>query len=75
MSQLQLDKLIFEVNSREEPGKGSAMARFLGRGLRNKILNSVDRTIDFKELIKKRREEREKRVTQKGRREKIDVQH
>ena len=45
------------------------MARFLGRGLRNKIPNSVDRTIDFKELIRKRREEREKRVIKKGRTE------
>ena len=69
LSQLQLDELIFEVNAREEPNKGSAMARFLGRGLRNKIPNSVDRTIDFKELIRKRREEREKRVTKKGRTE------
>ena len=43
LSQLQIDELIFEVNSREEQGdKGSAMARFLGRGLRNKIPNSVD---------------------------------
>ena len=69
LSQLQLDELIFEVNSREEPNKGSAMARFLGRGLRNKIPNSVDRTIDFKELIKRRREERERRVNKKGRTE------
>ena len=69
MSQLQLNELIFEVNAREEPNKGSAMARFLGRGLWNKILNSVDRTIDFKELIRKRREEREKRVNKKGRTE------
>ena len=64
LSQLQLDELIFEVNSREEPNKGSAMARFLGRGLRNEIPNSVDRTVDFKELIRKRTEEREKRDMQ-----------
>ena len=66
LSQLQLDELIFEVNAREEPNKGSAMARFLGRGLRHKIPNSVDRSIDFKELIRKRREAREKRVNKKG---------
>ena len=70
LSQLQLDELIFEVNSREEQGdKGSAMARFLGRGLRNKIPNSVDRTVNFKELIRRRREEREKRVKKEGRTE------
>ena len=40
------------MNSCEEPNKGSAMNRFLGRGLRNKILNSVDRSIDGKELIR-----------------------
>ena len=69
LNQLQLDELIFEVNSREEPGRGSALARFLGRGLRNKIPNSVDRTINFKDLINKRREERKKRVNKKGRTE------
>ena len=53
LSQLQLDELIFEVNAREEPNKGSAMARFLGRGLRHKIPNSVDRLPDFKELIER----------------------
>ena len=67
LSQLQLDEIIFEVNSREEPNKGSAMNRFLGRGLRKKIPNSVDRSIDGKELIKIRRETREKRVQKKGR--------
>ena len=42
LSQLQLDELVFEINSREEPGnKGSAMARFMGRGLRSKLANSV----------------------------------
>ena len=40
------------MNAREEPNKGSAMARFLGRGLRHKIPNSVDRSIDVKELIR-----------------------
>ena len=45
------------------------MACFLGRGLRNEIPNSVDRTVDFKELIRKRREEREKRVKKEGRTE------
>ena len=52
LSQLQLDEIIFEVNSREEPNKGSAMSRFLGRELRNKIPNFVDRSIDGKELIR-----------------------
>ena len=62
LSQLQLDEIIFEVNFREEPNIGSAMNRFLGRGLKNEISNSVDRSIDGKELIKIRRETIEKRV-------------
>ena len=69
LNQLQIDELIFEVNAREEPSKGSAMTRFLGRGLRHKIPNSVDRTVDGKELIRIRRETREKRVKKKGRTE------
>ena len=70
LSQLQLDELIFEINSREEQGdKGSALARFLGRGLRNKLPNSVDRTVNFKDLIRRRRDEREKRVKKEGRTE------
>merc|ERR1711875_3746 len=67
LSQLQLDELIFEVNAREEQGnKGSALARFMGRGLRNKLPNSVDRSVNFKDLIRKRRDEREKRVRKGG---------
>ena len=69
MTQLQIDGLIYEVNAREEPNKGSAMTRFLGRGLRHKIPNSVDRSIDGKELIRIRREAQEKRVKKKGRTE------
>ena len=37
--------------------------------LRHKIPNSVDRTVDGKELIRIRREAREKRVKKKGRTE------
>ena len=56
LSQLQLDELIFEVNSREEQGnKGSALARFMGRGLRNKLLNSVDRSVNFKDFDQKKK--------------------
>ena len=33
LSQLQLDELIFEVNSREEPNKGSVMAWFSWKGI------------------------------------------
>ena len=43
------------------------MTRFLGRGLRHKIPNSVDRTVDGKELIRIRREAREKRVKKRAR--------
>ena len=55
------------MNAREEQGnKGSALTRFMGRGLRTKLPNSVDRSVNFKELIKKRKDEREKRVKKGG---------
>ena len=70
LSQLQLDELIFEVNAREEQGnKGSALIRFMGRGLRTKLPNSVDRSVNFRDLIKRRKDEREKRVKKGGRTE------
>ena len=45
------------------------MTRFLGRGLRHKIPNQVDRSVNGKELIRIRTETREKRVKKKGRTE------
>ena len=41
----------------------------MGRGLRNKLPNSVDRSVNFKDLIRRRRDEREKRVRKGGRTE------
>ena len=32
LSQLQLDEIIFEVNAREEPNRGSALSRCMVRG-------------------------------------------
>ena len=45
-----------------ESSTGSALARFLGKGLRQRFPNSVYRTVDGRELIRQRREAREKRV-------------
>ena len=65
---MQIDELIYEINAREEPSRGSALTRFLGRGLRQK--NSVDRSVTGKKLIRIRREAREKRVRKKEQTEK-----
>ena len=68
LSQLQMGKLVFAINSRETD-TGSALARFLGKGLRQRLPNSVDRTVDGRELIRQRCEAREKRVKRKERTE------
>ena len=36
LSQFQIDELVFAINSRET-SQGSALARFLGRGLRQRL--------------------------------------
>ena len=51
--------------------QGFCYDTLLGRGLRHKIPNLVDRSIDGKEHIRIRRETREKRVKKKGRTEEI----
>ena len=66
-SQLQLAELVFAVNSRDQPNQGSAITRFLGRGVRGALPNSLDRSTNWQEKVTARGDERQKRVNKKGR--------
>ena len=68
LTQLDINEMVFALNSKETD-TGSNLLRFIGRGLRTHIPNSLDRSVDFKELIKERRLAREKRVQKKERTE------
>ena len=60
--------MVFALNSKESD-TGSNLSRFIGRGLRTHIPNSLDRSVNFRELIKERRLARERRVRKKERTE------
>ena len=67
LSQLQLAELVFAVNSKHRGEHGSAITRFLGRGVRGILPNSLDRNVQWKELIERRGAIRQKRVDKKQR--------
>ena len=67
LSQLQLSELVYAVNGREERDKGSSVTRFMGRWTRSNLPNSWDRSVDWRQQIEMRGEEREKRVKKKRR--------
>ena len=62
LSQLQLSEIVYAKKCKENGDKGSAMTRFIGRGIRSKLPNSWDRSVDWRQQIEMRGEEREKRV-------------
>ena len=67
LSQLQLSEMVFAVNSRDQSNQGSAITRFLGRGVRGALPNSLDRSSNWQEQVTARGEVRQKRVDKKGR--------
>ena len=67
LSQLQLAEMVFAVNSCDQPNQGSAITRFLGRGVRGALPNSLDRSTNWQEKVTARGEARQKRVNKKGR--------
>ena len=67
LSQLQLSELVFAVNCRDHHDQGSAITRFLGRGVRGNLPNSLNRNVDWKAQVEARGETRQKRVDKKGR--------
>ena len=58
---------MYAVNCREDGDKGSAMNRLIRRGTRNYLPNSWYRSVDWKQQIEMREDEREKRVRKKER--------
>ena len=67
LSQLQLAEIVFAVNSREQQNQGSAITRFLGRGVRGALPNSLNRSTNWQEQVRAHGEARQQRVTKKGR--------
>ena len=53
--------MVFALNSKDTD-TGSNLSRFIGHGLSTHIPNSLDRSVNIRELIKERRLAREKRV-------------
>ena len=59
---------MFLINAREQPGGvGSPSSRFLRRGVRTGIPNSLDRSVNWDRMIELRGVEHEKRVQKPGR--------
>ena len=67
LSQLQIAEMVFAINSREQQDQGSAITRFLGRGARENLPNSLDRSVNWEEQVQTRGEKRQARVNKKGR--------
>ena len=66
LSQLQTDKLVYCLKSKEtDHNQGSALTRFIGCDSRQKLPNSVDRSVNIRELIVGRQVHREKRGEKK----------
>ena len=55
------------MNCKEDVDKGSAMTRFIERGTRSNLPNSLDRSVDSRQHIEMRGKEREKIVRKKER--------
>ena len=62
ITQLQLQEHIYAVNCKEEGETGLATTRFIGRGTRTGLRKSWEFFVDWREQIKKRGEQKEKRV-------------
>ena len=68
LSELQLHELLYCINAREQQGGAcSPLSRFLGRGVRSSIPNSLDRSVNWQKLMDIREAQHEKRVSKPGR--------
>ena len=66
LSQLQLSKLIFCINTREHPnGQGSPLSRFLGHDVRGTLPNSLNRSFNWDKAIEMHAAMRRKKWLQK----------
>merc|ERR1711888_307297 len=62
LSQLELDELMFTVNTNQQGiNQGSSLERFLGRSINTAVPNSLAKSFGFEEPIKERAAVREKR--------------
>ena len=62
LSQLELDELMFTVNTNQQGiNQGSSLERFLGRSINTAVPNSLAKSFGFEEAIKERAAVREKR--------------
>ena len=64
MNQIQVDEMVYCINSKETE-HGINFARFIRQGLRQNMPNSVDKSLNMRGLINRRREYRERRVRKK----------
>ena len=65
MSQLELDELVFTINTNQQgANQGCALERFLGRAINTSIPNSLAKNFGFEEAIQARAEIRMKRFLQ-----------
>ena len=63
LSQLELDELVFTVNTNQQGvNQGSSLERFLGRAINTALPNSLAKSFGFEDAIKERAEVREKRL-------------
>ena len=63
MSQLELDELVFTINTNQQgANQGCTLERFLGRAINTSIPNSLAKKIGFEEAIQARAETRMKRL-------------
>ena len=63
LSQLELDELMFTVNTNQQGvNQGSSLERFLGRAINTALPNSLAKSFGFEAAIKERAAVREKRL-------------
>ena len=63
LSQLELDELMFTVNTNQQDvNQGSSLERFLGRAINTALPNSLAKSFGFEAAIKERAAVREKRL-------------
>ena len=67
VTQELLDKISFLSNNHAQEGCGSASERFFAHAPRTYLPNSVERFVEHRELILKRKEKQEKLAMKKGR--------
>ena len=69
--------MVFAVNSRKQPYQGSALTRFLGRGVSGALPNSLNRSINWQNQVQARGEARQNRVKKRertvGKKEKFEI--